>query len=73
MSYTTKERRDILFLQKRLAWLKVRYAETGRDFHGQEIRAIEWMLSELEKCRGPFPAEVQEKLSIAVRKLMGQS
>jgi hypothetical protein len=60
-NFNRVERDNIEALRRRARWLAHRFSKRpDYTFDGQELRAIEWALRELEKARGPLPAEVIE-------------
>lgn len=55
--YTRKERHNIAAIRRRLRWLDTILASKVNHYNAQERRALRWALAEIEKIRGPLPAE----------------
>lgn len=55
--YTRKERHNVNSIRRRIRWLDSILKHKTNHYNAQERRALRWALSEIEKIRGPLPAE----------------
>lgn len=55
--YTRKERHNIAAIRRRVRWLDSVLKHKKNHYNAQERRALRWALAEIEKARGPLPAE----------------
>lgn len=55
--YTRKERHNIAAIRRRVRWLDSVLKHKKNHYNAQERRALRWALAEIEKIRGPLPAE----------------
>jgi hypothetical protein len=55
--YTRKECHNVEAIRRRVRWLDAVLSTKTNHYNAQERRALRWALAEIEKARGPLPAE----------------